>query len=223
MLNDGVVLPSQVKSSRLSCVRASATVRGKGKGVYLRSVASARKCTSYRAFSGGLTGGCTAAVLRCPASRKFKTQNERKIDLYSNWEALPNRGYQYSIPVSCTTGNTAAAAAFCAWERGAWFAQARRKGHLAHNMIAAVERISSGGNTDGGSAGDVCRGPQSPKNKPQNLRKLRSVARAAALGLLSRVPAASAGIFPYIEKELEVRIIAQDAREIQEITALPSR
>lgn len=70
-------------------------------------------------------------------------------------------------------------------------------------MTAAVDRISNGGNTAGGSAGDVCRGPQRPKNKPQNLRKLRSVAWTAALGLLSRVPAASAGIFPYIEKDLE--------------------
>lgn len=90
-------------------------------------------------------------------------------------------------------------------------------------MTAAVDRISNGGNTDGGSAGDVCRGPQRPKNKPQNLRKLRSVAWTAALGLLSRVPAASAGIFPYIEKDLEVRTIAQGAREIEERTALASQ
>lgn len=90
-------------------------------------------------------------------------------------------------------------------------------------MNAAVDRMSNGSSADGGGAGAACGGPESPKNKPRNLRSLRSVAWMAALGLLSRVPAASAGIFPYDGMNLEVSRLSQEARGIheRELLSLP--
>lgn len=88
-------------------------------------------------------------------------------------------------------------------------------------MTPAVGRVSNGGSAYGGGAGDACRGPHRAKNKPRNLRNLRSVAWTAALGLLSRVPASSGEIFAYNNMDLEVRRLAMEAREIRELISLP--